>query len=57
MADKTIENEIIDALNEAIIMESANTVFSREHVLEVAQRLSLCPFSFVELVAQKHLNW
>jgi hypothetical protein len=44
---KTLREEIVDALNEATIMELALSNFCINHLLETAQKLSLAPFSFV----------
>lgn len=43
----TLKQEIIDAIEEAKILECARERFEENHMLYVAQRLSGAPFSFV----------
>lgn len=51
--EKTLREEIVDAIMEATIIESANDSFCVNHLLETAQRLSLAPFSFVKQVYEE----
>lgn len=51
----TLEEEIKQALQEAIMLETASENFDRARVLDTTQRLSLAPFSFVQMVADQVL--
>lgn len=53
MSDKTLYELIIEALNEARILESACERSDQDNMLFVAQRLSGAPFSFVKEVYDK----
>lgn len=45
---ETLEELILEALDEAFILECGRGKFSEENMLYVAQRLSGAPFSYVE---------
>lgn len=48
MKDLTLEQNIRDAIQEAMILETARDSFDRENVIYTAQRLSGAPYSFVK---------
>ena len=50
---KCLKDEIIDAIDEARILECAMERFDEDHMLYVAQKLSGAPFSFINEVYQK----
>lgn len=45
-----LREEIVEAIEEAIILQCALDQYDEDHVLYVAQRLSRAPFSFVQKV-------
>lgn len=47
---KSLREEIVDAIEEATILECAHDVFDDDHVMYVAQKLSGAPFSFVQKI-------
>jgi len=47
---KTLYEEIVEAIEEAKILECAREEFDKDHMLFVAQKLSGAPFSFIEQV-------
>lgn len=47
---KNLREEIVDAIEEATIMECALDHFDDDHVMYVAQKLSGAPFSFVQKI-------
>jgi len=53
MKNKTLRDEIVDALDEARILECAMERFDRDRMLFVAQRLSGAPYSFITEVYSK----
>ena len=57
MTAHTLRSEIIEALEEALILESSLDNFNPNRILKTAQRLSLAPFSLVEEVAHEHIFW
>lgn len=48
MENKSVYELIVEALEEANILECARDQYEQEHMLYVAQRLSGAPFSFVQ---------
>ena len=50
MKNKTVYELIIEAIDEAKILECAREEYEEDHVLYIAQRLSGAPFSFVQEV-------
>ena len=48
--EKTLENLIVEALEEARILECAREEYDEDHMKYVAQRLSGAPYSFIESV-------
>ena len=50
MENKTVLNLIIEALEEAKILECAHDVYDENNMLLTAMRLSGAPFSFIEQV-------
>ena len=53
MQKQTLENLIVDALEEARMLEMGHEDYDEEHMLFNAMRLSGAPFSFVEDVYSK----
>jgi hypothetical protein len=51
--EKTVLELILEALDEAKIMECAMDEYDEDHMLLTAMRLSGAPYSFVEQVYQK----
>lgn len=51
--EKTVYELIVEALDEARIMECAREEFEEDHLLYIAQRLSGAPFSFVSDVYKR----
>jgi hypothetical protein len=49
--EKTLENQILEALEEARILEWARDKYDEKNVINTAMRLSGAPYSFVERVA------
>lgn len=47
---KNLREEIIEAIEEATILECALDQFDHDHVMYVAQKLSGAPFSFVQKI-------
>ena len=56
MGNKTLQEEIVDAIDEARILECAMEKFDADHMLYVAQKLSGAPFSFIQDVYQKRFE-
>lgn len=48
--EKKLSEEIIEAIEEAIILECALDEYDEDHILYVAQKLSGAPFSFVQKI-------
>jgi hypothetical protein len=46
----TVREEIIEAIEEAKILECARDIYEENHMLFIAQKLSGAPFSFVKEV-------
>lgn len=55
-SEKSLYEEIVEALDEARILECANEEFDKDHMMFIAQKLSGAPFSFIEEVAIKRLT-
>ena len=47
---QSVRETIIEAINEAVIMECAHDNFDEDNLLTTAMRLSGAPFSLVEFV-------
>jgi hypothetical protein len=56
MENKTLFNLIIEALEEAYILENAREKYDNDNFLLTAMRLSGAPYSFVKLVAEKNFK-
>lgn len=54
---KRLYDEIVEALEEARIMECARDEYDEEHVMCVAQKLSGAPLHFVEEIANQRLTF
>ena len=54
MENKSVYELIIDALEEAKVLESALDTHDENRMLFVAQKLSGAPFSFIEQVYQQN---
>lgn len=54
---KSLKEEIMEALEEARILECAMEVFDKNHMLFVAQKLSGAPFSFIFDVYQRNFEF
>lgn len=48
--EKKLSEEIIEAIEEATILECALDEYDEDHILYVAQKLSGAPFSFVQKI-------
>jgi hypothetical protein len=46
--EKTVYELIIEAIEEAKILECAREEYEEDHMLYIAQRLSGAPYSFIE---------
>lgn len=53
MEKRTLFDQIVEAIDEARILECAMDRYDTNHMLTIAQRLSGAPFSFVEEVFTK----
>ena len=53
MKEATLYDLIVEALEEAKILETAHEEFDEDHMLLNAMRLSGAPYSFVQEVYQK----
>lgn len=49
----TLYDLIVDALNEAVILEAGRGVYDRDNIIYTAMRLSGAPYSFTEEVAER----
>jgi hypothetical protein len=54
--EKTVQELIVEALEEARILECALDEYDEDHVLYVAQCLSGAPYSFVEKIHSQSKN-
>lgn len=48
MKQTTLRQEIVEAIEEAKILECARETYEENHMLFIAQKLSGAPFSFVK---------
>lgn len=60
MNNMNLREQIIEAIEEAKILECARETYEEDHVLFVAQKLSGCPIGFVKEIFEdqkpKHLK-
>ena len=56
MDDKNIREIIEEALEEAVILESALEEYDEEHMLYTAMKLSGAPYSFIEEIFKEKRN-
>jgi len=48
--ENSLREEVVDAIEEATILECALDEFNEDHILYVAQKLSKAPLSFVQKI-------